>query len=429
MGEVLEAVLVGLVLLFATRPLAAKMARLDDDPGLARLVMASASLKLLAAPAQLYVVSHFYQNVADFNTYYTAGSALAPQFLHLDFSGVGKVVGNGSVDIFTGVVLAITGPNKLAGFLIFSWLAFLGLLLFYRAFRTGFPRGDRRRYALLLFFLPSLLFWSSSIGKEALMTLALGLGALGAARLLTQRRGAFPALAAGLAGAALIRPHEALILFVSLVVAYAARRARQASPLNPVAKGAGLAVLAVAGVVLAARTSRFLGVGSLGFGSITHVLHKVQANNQGTGAGFGSSSTQASTSLLHLPQDAEIVLLRPLPIQAHSTTQLLASLENTLLGVMVLVSLGRIAAWLRHPLAAPYVLMSVVYSGIFIYLFASLGNLGLIARERVLLLPLLLVVLAYPSPRKGRSRSDLTALGGPVRVPSWQLPRATSHRR
>ena len=34
---------------------------------------------------------------------------------------------------------------------------------------SGLPTGDHRRYALLVFFMPSLLFWPSSIGKESWM--------------------------------------------------------------------------------------------------------------------------------------------------------------------------------------------------------------------------------------------------------------------
>jgi hypothetical protein len=51
----------------------------------------------------------------------------------------------------------------------------------------------------------------------------------------------------------------------------------------------------------------------------------------------------------------------------------------------------------------PYVLMCVLYSIAFPYAFAALNNLGLIDRERVLLLPFLLVPLCIPlSPRGTR---------------------------
>ncbi len=94
----------------------------------------------------------------------------------------GPFPGTAFIEGFTGYVYLLLGPTLIGGFLFFSWLGFWGLLLFQRAFATALPDGDARRYALLVLFLPSLLFWPSSIGKEAWMTLALGLGAYGAAR-------------------------------------------------------------------------------------------------------------------------------------------------------------------------------------------------------------------------------------------------------
>ncbi len=45
--------------------------------------------------------------------------------------------------------------------------------------------------------------------------------------------------------------------------------------------------------------------------------------------------------------------------------------------------------------------MCAVYSVVFLYAFAALGNLGLITRERSLLLPFLFVLLAIPLAPEG----------------------------
>ena len=49
------------------------------------------------------------------------------------------------------------------------------------------------------------------------------------------------------------------------------------------------------------------------------------ANNQGVGAGFGSSNVPYSSNPLYFPRDVFAVLFDPLPIQAHSITQLAAA--------------------------------------------------------------------------------------------------------
>ena len=41
----------------------------------------------------------------------------------------------------------------------------------------------------MLFFLPSLIFWTADVSKEAIMMFALGLTAYGAAKILARRRG------------------------------------------------------------------------------------------------------------------------------------------------------------------------------------------------------------------------------------------------
>jgi len=108
-------------------------------------------------------------------------------------ANVRGIVNDGSVSIATGIVMAIVGTNQIATFLVFSWLSFLGTILFYRAFTltfAGAPAGHRR-YALMLFFMPSVIFWTADVSKEAIMMLSLGLTAYGIAKVLVHRRGGF----------------------------------------------------------------------------------------------------------------------------------------------------------------------------------------------------------------------------------------------
>ncbi len=124
------------------------------------------------------------------------------------------------------MIYALTGPSRLGGFLVYSFIGFWGLFLFHRAARIGLPEGSQRRYALLVFFLPSLVFWPSSIGKEAVMMLSLGLCAL--------RSGADPrasGLGVDLPGAGvglgyMVRPHVPVVVLAALAVAVVFRRRR-----------------------------------------------------------------------------------------------------------------------------------------------------------------------------------------------------------
>jgi len=188
---------VGLALLtFAAPAVARKLADLDGDPRMFRLAMWGASLKLAAAPFYIYVVEHFYNGVADAFAYSAVGAQLSNQIRdgHFPFHGLG---GATPVDVLTGFLYAAIGVSRLASFFVFAFLAFLGLTLFYRAFRTALPEASSSRYAKLLFFLPSLIFWTSAVSKDALVTLTLGAAALGAARILTNHPRGFLLAALG----------------------------------------------------------------------------------------------------------------------------------------------------------------------------------------------------------------------------------------
>ena len=116
---------------------------------------------------------------------------LASGFRHFDFSlapaNLRGIVGDGAVSIVAGVVFAIIGINQAGAFLVFSFLSFIGIVYFYRAFTLTFSGAGNRRYGYLVFFLPTLLFWTSDVSKEAIMTFLLGLTAYGCARILAHR--------------------------------------------------------------------------------------------------------------------------------------------------------------------------------------------------------------------------------------------------
>src|SRR5258705_5785030 len=122
--------------------------------------------------------------------------------------------------ILTGVREVFTSSTAFATFLLFTWLGFIGCSLFYRAFVPAMPDADHRRYALLIFLWPTLLFWPSSIGKDCWMIFTLGIGALGAARVLVRRPGGYSLLTVGLLAGSIVRPHVALIELVAFALAF-----------------------------------------------------------------------------------------------------------------------------------------------------------------------------------------------------------------
>ena len=142
-----------------------------------------------------------------------------------------------------------------------------------------------------------------------------------------------------------------------------------------------------------------IGVQSLSVSSITHVLNNTAANTGGVhSAQYGSVvATSVSLSPLSIPKDIYYVLVRPLPFQAHGLTQLASSLENSFLVALFVVSWRRVGSALKAIRRHPYLLVAALYSLVWIVLFASIGNLGILVRERTSLLPLLLVLVCWPA--------------------------------
>jgi hypothetical protein len=403
-SEPVAVVVVGIAALYFGRRIASHLGRVEHNKRLTNIATFSLVLHLICAPAQIFIVDHVYKGVADYNRYLYQGARLADNLRSGDFSfagtGITRIIGDGMMSVISGGVLTVLGPNKLAEFLFFAFLSFVGDVFFYRAFSITFPNANSRRYAYLIFFLPSLLFWTADVSKEALMTFALGLATLGIARVLARAKNGYIWIVVGSAIGLSVRPHEVALLLVGFAVAMLFRQR------DPNVARRGLrrfftfvfvgAILVVAAVI----TRRYLG----NTGSLSTFLQNVHhSNNTGTGAGFGSSSISYSASPLYYPKDVYSVLFDPLPFNAHGLSELLAAAENTLLVVVLLASLRQLRAVPRAALWRPYVLVCLIYTLAFLYVFAALGNLGLIERERVLLLPYLAVLFCIPvTPKKKR---------------------------
>jgi hypothetical protein len=378
-----------------------RRSRPEDDPKARGRLVWALLLKLLGGLALYWVTFKFYKG-GDVDLYHPAAVVLAGQFRHGNFAihipgGLG-LVGPGFIEVVAGVVYAIIGTSKMAGFLVFAWLGFWGLYFFYRAFQIAVSEETAKRYARLVFFLPSLLFWSSSIGKDAWMVFALGVASYGVARMLTHRRGGFLVAATGLTGTALVRPHVTLMIMVGVLFAYALRRSGRDTGHSRLAKVIGLTVLIAGSALLVGQVEKFLHINNLGQQSVNHVL-----STESAGSNYGGSAyTVQNPSLANYPLSAVTVLFRPFPWEAHSSQQIAASLEGVFLMSVLLRSVPRFRGLLRRLRETPYVAYALAYSLVFMPFFSSFANFGLLVRERDQLYPLLFVLLALPMLRKSR---------------------------
>ena len=104
------------------------------------------------------------------------------------FYVIGAGSSTGSMSALAGLITAwISNELYVTGALI-GMFAAVGTVLFYSALRDEIPPRVRRNAALAMFLLPSVVFWSSSLAKEAVVASGLGLAVFGIQRLLVRRQ-------------------------------------------------------------------------------------------------------------------------------------------------------------------------------------------------------------------------------------------------
>lgn len=411
--DVLTGALTVLVLFVVSVPLLQRIARVEGDPGMTRILLWGLFAKFVFTLVRYFVINVVYAGNADAGVYSDGGAYLAPLYRAGHFTtDIPVLSGRGEetarIAVVVGVVYAITGVSKYAASFVFAWICFVGQVLMWRAFKRAVPEGDHRRYALLVLFLPSMLFWPSSIGKEAVMVASIGLVSYGAALILGDRV-SVAGVATFLAGAgclAFIRPHMAVIALVALgfasLVGTLAGFRRSASPRIFIVRVLALIVLVIAASAAVSQTSRVLGSGSDSASTseesgISGVFAKTEEQTKQGGSEY---APVAVNSPAELPAGVVTVLFRPFPWEAHNMNGLIASAEGLLLIGLFVVGHRRLITWARTLLKRPYLVYAAAYELTFIVTFSYIANFGILARQRTQMLPLVLTMIAmYPAAR------------------------------
>lgn len=370
--------------------LARRAAREEKAFNLAAIMMIGFGLRCIGAFFR-------YRSPVDALVYQQEGNRIAASLRHLEF-GVDtgrEIPGTGWIRYATGVIHVFVFDDMYATLLVYTFLAFLGTYLCYRAFVRAVPDGDHKRYALLIFLWPSLVYWPSSIGKEAWMILGLGIFSWGVSRLVTGKTGiGILTMALGAAEMTLTRPHIALMCLFGFAVALLARPPKTASSIRIATRIAGVLVLVVGGSLLAFKTASFLKTDNVGTEGVNTAIEETLAR---TGQGGASFSPIVVRTPLEYPAAAVTVWFRPFPNEARGEfTNLLSAAENLLLLAIIIASWRRLRGLLRAAIHIPYVAYAMAYCVIFVYAFAAIANFGILARQRTQGLLLLFVLLCIP---------------------------------
>lgn len=397
----IEGFILALLFLFLMGLVGKSLARKGDEGWVQRYVVWGYVAKLFGAFARFWMVTVLYET-GDSLVYHETGAAFANIWrgFVVPVSTSGSP-GTAFTEVITGFVYAIYTPTFLGAFLIFATFSYFGQIFFFSAFRPWLGPRKRKLYALAVFFYPSLVFWPSSLGKDALMVLFLGSAAYGASRLLrTYKLSSVLLIAPGLFLAAGIRPHVAGIFGIALVLAILLGKPPVEHRGSP--KRAVMLLVAVLGaaVVLSTVASTFqVSVeGGRGTQDLSGFLEDV---SEQTGTGGSEITGGAVAAPSQIPAAIITVLFRPLIYEGTGATVLASALEGTV--VLFLVVWKFPSIWRNKGLLRErgYLMLCFFYTGGFIIGFSAILNLGILARQRVQVLPFflaLVVGLAWPEP-------------------------------
>jgi len=370
------------------------------EPFLGRWMIAGILVKLGASYARYFTLVNTYGGQGDATGYDTYGRQFAAAWLHGGTEPeLPDLRRTNFLRWFTGVVYYLFGPNMVAGFFIFGLLALVGSYLWYRATVDAVPFTNAKLYLALVLFAPSIAFWPSSVGKESLMQLGIGVVAFGTSLVLRRR------LISGLLVAApggwllwVVRPHLLALVTLAAGVAYLTGRLERSGKASNsfLSRPGGAVIIAALMVFTVNQGAEFLGIDSLSLASIQQELDDQTARSAQGGSEFDNGGN--SLNPIYLPRGAVTVLLRPFPWETDSALQLVSSLESALLGVLIVVRLRSVRLSISQARRTPFLIYAWTLTIAYSMTFSSFANFGLLVRQRSLVLPALFVLLVLEPP-------------------------------
>lgn len=178
--------------------------------------------KMLMSAIRIYVGVKFYHGAMDAFAYYDNGRYIAEQFRTSGFNFLSDtpIVSTKAIEYIVGVLYYFL-PLSFSSFcFIFAALAFIGSIFFYKAFCIWYDDRSSDFYKKVVFFLPSILYWPSCLGKDALIFFASGIATYGIVKFFKNLT--FFGLVQfiiGLSIISIIRPHIAGFMVIAVAIA------------------------------------------------------------------------------------------------------------------------------------------------------------------------------------------------------------------
>jgi hypothetical protein len=321
-----------------------------------------------------------WQYPLDADAYFEVGAS-GNQALHQFKFGDGEAIVTRLVSLIASVA-----PYYHLIKVVFSLVGLIAVYIFYRASVRASGREDLRRLYFLGLF-PSVIFWSSILGKDPLQLLAISVYAYGVASWYQTRHWRhILTLAVGILGATAIRIWAGPILLVPLIAIVWSNKISMVLRI-------AMAIVLAAAILFAWRifSDQFQ------IESVEDLRTVAQSLSNGWAGGSAVRRDIAFTGigsmLSYAPYGMFTTLFRPLPGDVNNFFGLIIGVENAALLMLVIASIRN---WRRALAAEPLVrwafLLLLTWSAVYAFIAY---NLGAVARFKLQVLPLMLLVFLH----------------------------------
>tara|TARA_B110000008_G_C16912295_1_gene541221 strand:- start:112 stop:1449 length:1338 start_codon:yes stop_codon:yes gene_type:complete len=268
-----------------------------------------------------------------------------------------------------------------------SFFGFIGLVFFYKAYVHIMNVNGLKvnpRYIYILFFFPSILFWSSILGKDPFNTFFVGMFVYGFVKYLYEKRFKYILFVVfAMVGVFFIRAWWPIIMLITIFL--------WTIKLNKISN----MLLAIIGfVILLFVFDIFLS--SIGIGSTSDIFHMVNSISVGFSRGDSAISVNVPSNayeyFLYFIPNLFTTLFRPMPWDVNNLFMLISSFENIILFYFSYFYIFK--EW-RIIINNRYLkfLTLIVFSWSLLYVLISPYNLGGAVRFKLQVLPLILIII------------------------------------
>ena len=352
------------------------------------LFLLAVIMKLIGSIGRYWMLVDLYDGAGDASNYFHHGQFVAGYFEQFDLSILDHQFpgsqGTTNMIYMTALVYTFLPPSLSGSYFLFAGMALAGSVFYYRASRVAFPEVNPTFARLIIFFLPTFLFWPSSLGKDTWIFFCSGLIAYGMAKFFrTSKMSGLFLAGGGLLFINFVRPHTAAFMGLAIGASYFISLFQKSESSRVFQKwiiGGGM--VAGLAIFVLQSGSEYLNLGEFSLQEIQTVYASYQVVSGGS-----SYEPPPIFSPIGAVYGVITAIFRPFPWEAHNAPARVTAMESVLWLFFFWSRRHVFLARIRTLPRDPWLIFLVAYSGIMILALVGLGNFGILVRQRSTMLP------------------------------------------